>query len=138
MRTRLLLLSLLFGTVAVELASGRSAEDIRKNTDQSYYNQYYTAINSIVMHQLSPELAKHSDLVRPGSLQMTFRVNRAGKISNLKITSTGGNQFAQQTAVRVVGAVTLPPMPKGLIEEDPHPTMDIRIDVTIPPVKYVR
>jgi hypothetical protein len=65
-------------------------------------------------------------------------VNRAGKISNLKIGEMGGNQFAQQSAWRVLRGLNLPAMPKDVMDEDGHPWMDIRIDLDIPPVKYTR
>jgi len=135
---RLLLLSGLVAILATPIATARGMEDLRQDRALTSYTRYYAEINTIVMHALSPELVKHFDLLRAGSLQITFRVNRTGKISNLKIGETGGNQFAQQTAVRVLRGLGLPPIPKDVVEGDGRPWMDIRIDLDIPAVKHVR
>ena len=135
-RTRLNFLLFLFVILAISGTSARAAEDYLNNPAHRYHNRYYTEINTIVMRALPPELVKRFDLLKPGSLLMTFRVNRAGKISNLKVTAGGQNQFAQQTAARVIRGLKFPPMPKGAMEEDGHPWMDIRLDLSIPAVQY--
>jgi len=135
---RLLLLSEVVAMLATPFASARSEEVLTPEQAQTSYTRYYTEVNTMVMHVLSPELVKHSERLRPGSLQITFRVNRPGKISNLRVGETGGNQFAQQSAVRVLRELRLPPIPKNATEGERHPWVDIHIDLDIPATKYIR
>jgi outer membrane biosynthesis protein TonB len=136
MRARPPLLFLTFAALLAHPAMVAGAKDFLTDPPQTDYNRYYTLVNDTLMRELVPELVRRSDLVDRGSLHMTFRVSRDGKISNIKITAAGRNQFAQQTAVRVIRSLRLPSIPKGVIGESGHAWMDIQIDLEIPAVKY--
>lgn len=130
------MLPLILAALLAHPAIAAGAEDFLKDSAQTNYTRYYTLVNSTVMRELAPELVSRLDLLDQGSLHMTFRVSRDGKISNIKVTATGRNQFAQQTAVRVIRSLRLPAIPTGVIGKGGHAWMDIQIDLAIPPVKH--
>ena len=77
---------------------------------------YFSRVSAIILKTLGPELAKHREQLG-GALKVSLFINRQGHIQNPKIVSGTSNRWVQDTALRVVRAVNLPPMPKQVIAE---------------------
>jgi TonB family protein len=91
--------------------SGVPAEALRSATFS-----YQTQINTIVLQAVVPELAKHVELLR-GSVKFSFRLDRQGYLTNLKVTSSTSNRFVEETTIRMIRAWKFPPIPKKVIAE---------------------
>jgi TonB family protein len=126
MRRRLLLVALLAFHVDAFAHSGVPAEAIRSATFA-----YQSQITTTVLQAVVPELAKHVDLCR-GAVKFSFRLDRQGRLSDLRVTSSTSNRFVEQTTIRMIRATRFPPIPKKVIAEQGHDwvIVDSEIDIT--------
>ena len=77
---------------------------------------YFDRVGAIILKALGPELAKHREWLG-GVIKVSLFISRQGHIQSPKIISTTSNRWVQDTALRVVRTVNLPPMPKQVIAE---------------------
>src|SRR5260370_20383440 len=126
MRTRLVLLAM-FGFSGHAFAlSGIPAETLRSATFS-----YQSQINTIVLQAVVPELARHFNLLRAGSVKFSFRLDRRGRLSRLRVTSSTSNRFVEQTTVEMIRATRFPPIPKTVIAEQGHDFVDVDSEIDL-------
>src|SRR4029434_5922899 len=77
---------------------------------------YFGRVGTIIFNTLVPELSKHTERLR-GAVRVALLIDRKGHIQVQKVVSTTSNRWVQETALRVVRSVKLPPMPKEVIAE---------------------
>ena len=125
MRARLLLVALLALCIPLLAQSGIPAEAIRSATFS-----YQSQINTIVLQAVVPELAKHFNLLR-GSVKFSFRLDRQGHLSQLRVTSSTTNRFVEQTTIQMIRATKFPPIPKKVIAEQRKDFVDVDSEINI-------
>ena len=125
MRARLLLVALLALCIPSLAQSGIPAEAIRSATFS-----YQSQINTIVLQAVVPELAKHFNLLR-GSVKFSFRLDRQGHLSQLRVTSSTTNRFVEQTTIQMIRATKFPPIPKKVIAEQKKDFVDVDSEINI-------
>ncbi len=126
MRARLLLVALLALCMRSLAQSGIPAEAIRSATFS-----YQSQINTIVLQAVIPELAKHFNLLRGGSVKFSFRLDRQGRLSRLRVTSSTTNRFVEQTTIRMIRATKFPPIPKKVIAEQRQDFVDVDSEINL-------
>jgi hypothetical protein len=72
---------------------------------------YFSRVGTIIFNTLGPELAKHPERLS-GAVRVALRLDREGRVHVQKVVSTTSNRWVQDTALRVVRTVKLPPLPK--------------------------
>jgi TonB family protein len=77
---------------------------------------YFGRVGTIIFNTLVPELSKHPERLG-GAVRVALLIDRNGHIQVQKVVSTTSNHWVQDTALRVVRSVKLPPMPKEVITE---------------------
>jgi TonB family protein len=80
---------------------------------------YFSRVGTIIFKTLVPQLAKRYDLLN-GKVRVSLLIDRQGHIQVQKVISSTSNRWVQDTALRVVRTVKLPPMPKQVIVEQGH------------------
>ena len=126
MRTRLVFLILFALSGHTFPRSGIPAEALRSATFS-----YQSQINTIVLQAVIPELAKHFNLLRAGSVKFSFRLDRQGRLSRLKVTSSTSNRFVEQTTIQMIRATKFPPIPKKVIVEQGHHFVDVDSEINL-------
>jgi TonB family protein len=84
---------------------------------------YFGRVGTIIVNTLVPEWSKHPERLS-GAVRVALLIDHAGHVKVLKVTSSTSNRWVQETALRVVRTVKLPPMPKEVVAEqkkDPVP-----------------
>jgi TonB family protein len=105
------------------LAQKRSGEGPPKPATQAYFSR----VGTIIFNTLVPELSKHPDRLS-GAVKVALLIDRKGHIQVQKIVSTTSNAWVQATALRVVHAVKLPPMPKEVITEQGYEPVEFQAE----------
>jgi TonB family protein len=77
---------------------------------------YFGRVGTIIFNALVPELSKHIERLS-GAVRVALLIDRKGHIQVQRVVSTTSNRWVQDTALRVVRSVKLPPMPKEVIAE---------------------
>jgi len=77
---------------------------------------YFGQVGTIIFNTLVPELSKYPERLS-GAIRVSLFIDRGGHIQVQKVVSTTSNRWVQDTALRVVHSVKLPPMPKEVIAE---------------------
>jgi TonB family protein len=99
--------------------SGAAAE-----TRMSATSLYQSQVSAIAFQAVVPEFAKHRERLK-GSVKVTFRLDRQGRVKGLKVVSTNSNPWTQETATRMIRAAKFPPIPKTVIAEQGHDWVDV-------------
>ena len=86
--------------------------------------QYQSQVSAIASQAVVPEFAKHRARLK-GSVKVTFRLDRQGRVKGLKVVSTNSNPWTQETATRMIRAAKFPPIPKTVIAEQGHDWVDV-------------
>ena len=89
---------------------------------------YQSQVSAIAFQAVVPEFAKHRERLKGGSVKVTFRVDRQGRVKDLKVVSTNSNPWAQETATRMIRAAKFPPIPKEVIAEQGHDWVDVEAE----------
>src|SRR5438045_3910341 len=77
---------------------------------------YFGRVGTIIFNTLVPELSKYPERLS-GAVRVALLIDRKGHVQVQKVVSTTSNRWVQDTALRVVRSVKLPPMPKEVITE---------------------
>jgi TonB family protein len=77
---------------------------------------YFGRVGTIIFNTLVPELSKHPERLS-GAVRVALLIDRKGHVQAQTVVSTTLNRWVQDTALRVVRSVKLPPMPKEVIAE---------------------
>jgi TonB family protein len=88
---------------------------------------YFSRVGTILHNTLVRELAKHPERVS-GAVRVALRIDRQGHTQIQQVVSTTSNQWVQDTALRVVRSVKLPPMPKEVAVEQGHDWADFQAE----------
>ena len=89
--------------------------------------QYQSQVSAIASQAVVPEFAKHRERLK-GSVKVTFRLDRQGRVKGLKVVSTNSNPWAQETATRMIRVAKFPPIPKKVIAEQGHDWVDVEAE----------
>ena len=125
MRARLFVIALFAFSTPPLAESGIPAEAIRSATFS-----YQTQINTIVLQAVVPELAKHVNLLK-GSVKFSFRLDRQGHLSRLRVMSSTSNRFVEQTTIQMIQTAKFPPIPKKVIAEQGQDFVDVDSEIKI-------
>jgi TonB family protein len=88
---------------------------------------YLSRVGTTILKTLAPELAKHYDRLN-GALRVALLIDRQGHIQVQKVVSSTSNRWVQDTALRVVRSVKLPPLPKQVIVEQGHEPVHFEVE----------
>jgi TonB family protein len=88
---------------------------------------YQSQVSAIAFRAVVPEFAKHRERLK-GSVKVTFRLDRQGRVKDLKVVSTNSNPWTQETATRMIRAAKFPPIPKKVIAEQGHDWVDVEAE----------
>ncbi len=88
---------------------------------------YLSRVGTIIFDTLSPELDKHPERLS-GTVKVALRLDREGRVEVRKILSSTSNRWVEDTALRVVRTVKLPPMPKEVAAEQRHDWVGFQAD----------
>jgi TonB family protein len=77
---------------------------------------YFGRVGTIIFNTLVPELSKHPERLS-GAVRVALLIDRKGHVQVQKVVSSTSNRWVQDTALRVVRSVKLPPLPKEVIAE---------------------
>jgi TonB family protein len=89
--------------------------------------QYQSQVSAIASQAVVPEFAKHRERLK-GSVKVTFRLDRQGRVKGLKVVSTNSNPWTQETATRMIRVAKFPPIPKKVIAEQGHDWVDVEAE----------
>jgi len=89
---------------------------------------YQSQVSAIASQAVVPEFANHRERLKGGSVKVTFRLDRQGRVKGLKVVSTNSNLWAQETAARMIRAAKFPPIPKKVIAEQGHDWVDVEAE----------
>ena len=89
--------------------------------------QYQSQVSAIAFQAVIPEFAKHRERLK-GSVKVTFRLDRQGRVKGLRVFSTNSNPWTQETATRMIRAAKFPPIPKNVIAEQGHDWVDVEAE----------
>ena len=87
-----------------------------KGPRQPATEAYFSRVGTIIFNSLVPELSKHPERVS-GAVRVALLIDRRGRAQVRNVVSTTSNRWVQETALRVLRTVKLPPMPKAVVEE---------------------
>jgi TonB family protein len=85
---------------------------------------YQSQVSAIASQAVVPEFAKHRERLK-GSVKVTFRLDRQGRVKGLKVVSTNSNPWVEETAARMIRAAKFPPIPRTVIAEQGHDWVDV-------------
>jgi TonB family protein len=88
---------------------------------------YVSRASTILRTALFAELAKHPERIS-GTVGVTLRVDRQGRVQVLKLLSSTSNRWMQQTTNRVIHAVRLPPIPQQVAAEQRHDWVEFQVE----------
>src|SRR5260370_40636873 len=88
---------------------------------------YQSKVSAIAFQAVVPEFAKHRERLK-GSVKVTFRLDRQGRVKGLKGVSAKSNPWTQETATRMIRAAKFPPIPKKVIGEQGHDWVDVEVE----------
>ena len=88
---------------------------------------YQSQVSAIASQAVVPEFAKHRERLK-GSVKVTFRLDRQGRVKGLKVVSTNSNPWAQETAARMIRVAKFPSIPKEVIAEQGHDWVDVEAE----------
>jgi TonB family protein len=88
---------------------------------------YFGRVGTIIFNALMPELSKHPERLS-GAVRVALLIDRKGHIKVQKVVSTTSNRWVQDTALRVVRSVKLPPMPQQVITEQGHEPVEFQAE----------
>src|SRR5207302_11351382 len=89
--------------------------------------QYQSQVSAIAFQAVIPEFAKHHERLK-GSVKVTFRLDRQGRVKSLRVVSTNSNPWTQETATRMIHAANLPHIPKKDTAEQGHDWVDVEAE----------
>ena len=101
---------------------------IAAETRPSATSLYQSQVSAIASQAVVPEFAKHRERLKGGSVKLTFRLDRQGRVKGLKVVSTKSNRWAEATAVRMIHVAKFPPIPKKVIAEQGHDWVDVQAE----------
>jgi Gram-negative bacterial TonB protein C-terminal len=93
---------------------------------------YLHRASSIILATLGPQLQKHPERLT-GMIKVALRIDQEGHIHIQKVLSTSPNRWMQDTAMRVLHSIKLPPMPKDVVAEQGHGWIDFQADWSFVP-----
>jgi hypothetical protein len=81
---------------------------------QPAVDAYMAEVTRIVASALMPELAKHRELGNV-TKKFSFRIDAAGRPSQITCTTVPPNKFLDQLVVRGIRGLKFPPIPKKIL-----------------------
>lgn len=103
---------------------------------KSAASKAYTAeAGTFANHAIAAELQKHPERLKGISLQLKFRVDQLGRAHEVQIIPTQPNDWAQETARRILTNLKFTPFPKKLADEVGTNWVNVVASVDIGPVQ---
>lgn len=119
------------GADLVNIQGDFNADAANATAPSSATLAYQDRLNDIVIHLLTPRLAKRFDLLRgAGTVKLIYRVRANGDVESVKIISRA-NHFVTDTCVQTIKSAKLPPIPKSVIKEQGNEWVDVHTDISI-------
>ncbi len=81
------------------------------------FKVYEEEVGLTATDAIQSELRKHPERVEEITLELTFQVDLKGRVHNANIIPSRPNQWAQNTARRILADLKLPPVPQKLADE---------------------
>jgi outer membrane biosynthesis protein TonB len=99
------------------------------------YKAYTAEAGSFAIHAIDAELEKHPERLRGISLQLRFWVGQLGQVHKVKIIPTQPNEWAQETARRILTNLKFAPFPQKLADEVGTNWVNVEANLSMPPAK---
>jgi TonB family protein len=64
-------------------------------------------------------------------VKFSFRLDRSGHVTRLKVSSSTSNRFVEQITIQMIRATKFPPIPKKVIAEQGHDYVDVDSEINI-------
>lgn len=93
---------------------------------------YLQRASAIILNTLGPQLQKHPERLT-GLIKVALRIDRRGHIQVQRILSTSPNPWMQETVMRVLRTLKLPPIPKEALAEQGHEWIAFQADWSFVP-----
>jgi len=80
------------------------------------------------------ELVKHPERIHRMTMKCTFQLDKQGHPHNVKVVSSTGNRWAEDTARRALATAKFPPLPKSVIQQSGSDVanIDYKLDLNEP------
>ena len=101
---------------------------IAAETRPSATRLYQSQVNVIAFQTVLLEFAKYRERLKRGSVKLTFRLDRQGRVTDIKVVSTKSNPWAEATAIRMIRVAKFPPIPQNVIAEQGHDWVDVQAE----------
>ena len=123
MRPRAIVVILLIWCAEVFVRTAGAAD-----TQQPATSSYQSQVSAIAFHSVVPEFGKHPERMEKGGIvNATFRLDRQGRVKDLKVFATKPNRWAEITATRMILAAKFPAPPEKVIAEQGHDWVDVHV-----------
>ena len=95
---------------------------------------YTTQATDVARRVVIAELVKRPERIHRMTMKCTFKLDKQGHPHNIKVVSSGHNEWAEQTAHRAIAAAKFPPLPKSLIQQSGSDlaTIEYKLDLNEP------
>lgn len=90
------------------------------------YKAYQEKAGTIAANAIETELSRRRDRPNDIRLELKFQVDRGGRVQNASVIPNHPNQWAQDTARRVLAELKLPPVPPKLAAELGAGSMEVK------------
>jgi hypothetical protein len=97
------------------------------------YKAYTAQAGQLAIHAIDAELEKHPERLKGISLQLRFRVDKLGRVHEVKIIATQPNEWAQDTAYRILENLTFAPFLHKLADEVGSNWVNVEANLSIAP-----
>ncbi len=92
----------------------------------SAYVEYQIRICTMIGNKVIQDAGRHSERLIGGEVHYEFRLDAQGRVSDLRISSTLRDHWAEQDVARVIHALKFPPVPAQVFR-DFHSNQPVQI-----------
>jgi TonB family protein len=92
---------------------------------------YQLELGNLIVNTVAPELAKNPEQLVNVTVKLRLRLDSKGKVKDLKVISSSGNQFVEQTCTKIIWSIKFPPPPQAVIAELGHDFIDMETEFKI-------
>ena len=111
----------------MEGSISRRSNIASKNVKATPVGKYMSQISKLVERGWQSRMMQHADLVQPGTMIISFMVDKRGKVRNINIVSqTAGSESQRSLTFQALLSAKIPPMPKEVIKSQSGDLLEFR------------
>ncbi len=124
-------LLILLAALAIGFPARASAQTVMSNVQATAHTQedaaaminsarylYHQHVHTILEMAVSPEFRQHHARLNGGSVQYAFELDPHGRLMRLKVHSTKGSRWGEQTFARIVRSLRFPRVPSEALKQE--------------------